>query len=142
MRALLARLALAASASLAMLPANAASEPSAQGYILYDVHYGSSGFKVGEARHDWKLAEGRYALSLALQAKGLAGLFGLEYEQRSTGTVDAKGMRPALLEVDQRGRKPERAEFDWATGKVSIRRGGEERRSGEIRCSRRRTMSR
>lgn len=134
MRALLARLALAASASLAMLPANAASEPSAQGYILYDVHYGSSGFKVGEARHDWKLAEGRYALSLALQAKGLAGLFGLEYEQRSTGTVDAKGMRPALFEVDQRGRKPERAEFDWATGKVSIRRGGEERRSGEIRA--------
>jgi hypothetical protein len=43
-------------------------------------------------------------------------------------------MRPALFEVDQRGRKPERAEFDWATGKVSIRRGGEERRSGEIRA--------
>lgn len=134
MRALLARLALTACASLAALPAGAAAEPAAQGHILYDVHYGSSGFKVGEARHDWKLEEGRYALTLALQAKGLAGLFGLEYEQRSSGTVDAKGLRPVLFEVNQRGRKPERAEFDWAKGRVSIRRGGEERRSGEIRA--------
>ncbi|MDA0233489.1 MAG: DUF3108 domain-containing protein [Proteobacteria bacterium] len=134
MRGLVVRLALAACASVAALPVGAAAEPPAQGYIVYDVHYGSSGFKVGEARHEWKLDKGRYALSLALQAKGLAGLFGLEYEQRSSGTVDAKGMRPELFEVDQRGRKPERAEFDWTAGKVSIRRGGEERRNGEIRA--------
>lgn len=117
MRALLARLALAASASLAMLPANAASEPSAQGYILYDVHYGSSGFKVGEARHDWKLAEGRYALSLALQAKGGSPGCSAWSTSSAAPARDAKGMRPALFEVDQRGRKPERAEFDWATGR-------------------------
>ena len=134
MRGLVVRLALAACASAAALPVGAAAEPPAQGHIVYDVHYGSSGFKVGEARHEWKLDKGRYALSLALQAKGLAGLFGLEYEQRSSGTVDAKGMRPELFEVDQRGRKPERAEFDWTAGKVSIRRGGEERRNGEIRA--------
>ena len=53
MRALLARLALTACASLAALPGGAATEPPAQGHITYDVHYGSSGFQVGEARHDW-----------------------------------------------------------------------------------------
>ena len=48
-------------------------------------------------------------MSLNLEAKGLAGLFGLQYEQRSVGTVDAKGMRPERFSVDQRGRKLESA---------------------------------
>jgi hypothetical protein len=71
-------------------------------------------------------------MSLNLEAKGLAGLFGLQYEQRSVGTVDAKGMRPERFSVDQRGRKLESAEFDWQAGRVSIRRDGNERRSGSI----------
>lgn len=113
-------------------PAAAAAPAAAQGHIYFDVHYGSQGFKVGEARHDWTLDGDRYALVLVLQAKGLAGLFGLEYEQRSSGRIDAGGLRPDLFAVDQRGRKPERAQFDWAAGRVSIRRDGQERRSGEI----------
>lgn len=102
------------------------------GSIQFDVHYGSQGFKIGEARHDWRIAGGRYEMRLNLEAKGLAGLFGLHYEQRSVGTVDAKGMRPERFSVDQRGRKLESAEFDWQAGRVSIRRDGTERRSGAI----------
>ena len=71
-------------------------------------------------------------MSLNLEAKGLAGLFGLQYEQRSVGTVDGKGMRPERFSVDQRGRKLESAEFDWQAGRVSIRRDGNERRNGSI----------
>lgn len=115
-----------------MQPARAAGAAPA-GSIYFDVHYGSQGFKIGEARHDWRFADNKYEMSLSLQAKGLAGLFGLEYEQRSRGTIDVSGMRPEHFAVDQRGRKPESAEFDWAAGRVSIRRDGSERRSGAIR---------
>ncbi len=102
------------------------------GSIQFDVHYGSQGFKIGEARHDWRIAGTRYEMSLSLEAKGLAGLFGLQYEQRSVGSVDAGGMRPERFVVDQRGRKLESAEFDWQAARVSIRRDGVERRSGSI----------
>ena len=126
------RLAVAVAAVVIALPAAmAATVPD--GSIFFDVHYGSQGFKIGEARHDWHFADKRYEMRLNLEAKGLAGLFGLQYEQRSTGTVDAAGMRPARFVVEQRGRKLETAEFDWAAGRVSIRRDGVERRSGEIR---------
>jgi hypothetical protein len=134
MRRLFARIVLGLAMGLAQASVSGAGPASAQGQIHFDVHYGSQGFKVGEARHDWTLDGDRYALVLALQAKGLAGLFGLDYEQRSSGRIDGKGMRPELFEVEQRGRKLEQAKFDWATGRVSINRGGEERRSGEIRA--------
>lgn len=131
-RALLARLALTLSMVVLALAGNAATAAPA-GSILFDVHYGSQGFKVGQARHDWRFADKRYEMRLSLEAKGLAGLFGLQYEQRSEGATDAGGMRPSRFVVDQRGRKLESAEFDWATARVSIRRDGVERRSGEIR---------
>lgn len=102
------------------------------GSIYFDVHYGSQGFKVGEARHDWRFDGARYEMRLSLEAKGLAGLFGLQYEQRSVGAVDGKGMRPERFTVDQRGRKLESAEFDWQAGRVSIRRDGAERRAGTV----------
>jgi hypothetical protein len=112
--------------------AAAVGKAAPAGSIHFDVHYGAQGFKIGEARHDWRLAGNKYEMSLNLEAKGLAGLFGLQYEQRSVGTVDAKGMRPERFSVDQRGRKLESAEFDWQAGRVSIRRDGNERRSGSI----------
>ena len=116
------------------LPTMAATAGKAApvGSIHFDVHYGSQGLKIGEARHDWRVAGGKYEMSLNLEAKGLAGLLGLQYEQRSVGTVDANGMRPERFTVDQRRRKLESAEFDWQAGRVSIRRDGSERRSGAI----------
>jgi len=121
-------------ALLFVVPAVAVSAAPPAGRILFDVHYGSQGFKVGEARHAWKYDGVRYELSLTLEAKGLAGLFGLEYAQRSTGTRDGNGLKPELFSVEQRGRKPESALFDWSQGRVSVRRDGQERKSGTIRA--------
>ena len=115
-------------------PALAADVPPPAGRIFFDVHYGSQGFKVGQASHTWRYDGARYDLSLTLEAKGLAGLFGLEYAQRSVGTREADGLRPERFSVEQRGRKPESAHFDWAQGRVSVRRAGQERKSGEIRA--------
>lgn len=105
---------------------------AATGSIRFDVHYGSQGFKVGEARHEWTIGPDGYVLSLSLEARGLAGLFGLQYEQRSAGRSVTQGMKPDLFTVDQRGRKRDSAHFDWQAGRVSIRRDDVERRSGEI----------
>lgn len=121
-------------ALLFVVPAVAVSAAPPAGRILFDVHYGSQGFKVGEARHVWKYDGVQYELSLTLEAKGLAGLFGLEYAQRSTGTRDGNGLKPELFSVEQRGRKPESALFDWSQGRVSVRRDGQERKSGTIRA--------
>lgn len=114
--------------------AGAVTKAPPTGSIYFDVHYGSQGLKIGEARHDWRIAGAQYDMSLKLEASGLAGLFGLQYEQRSVGTVDANGMQPKRFTVDQRGRKFESAEFDWAAGRVSIRRDGTERRSGTLQA--------
>ena len=132
MRKVLAGLFLAFAMLSAPTMAATAGRVAPVGSIYFDVHYGSQGLKIGEARHDWRFAGPKYEMSLNLEAKGLAGLFGLQYEQRSVGTVDGKGMRPERFSVDQRGRKLESAEFDWQAGRVSIRRDGNERRSGSI----------
>ena len=105
---------------------------SAVGSMRFDVHYGGQGFKVGEARHDWKIGPKGYAMSLNLEAKGLASLFGLQYEQRSSGTVSPTGLQPDVFSVDQRRRKRDSAHFDWNAARVSIRRDDKERRSEVI----------
>jgi len=117
--------------SLAPASVSAADRPSS-GSIRFDVHYGSQGFKVGEARHEWKIGPDTYDLRLNLEASGLAGLFGLKYAQRSVGSVSVQGMQPDVFTVDQRGRKRDSAHFDWQARRVSIRRDDAERRSGEI----------
>lgn len=111
-----------------------AADAPAAGRILFDVHYGAQGFKVGEASHTWRFDGDRYEMTLTLEAKGLAGLFGLEYAQHSEGTLGDAGLRPARFSVEQRGRKPESAHFDWTQGRVSVRRDGQERRNGAIRA--------
>ncbi len=133
LRRALAGLLLIGAAVLPLQVGAATAEPPAAGSIGFDVHYGERGFKVGEALHQWHIGETRYELRLNLEASGLAGLFGLQYEQRSTGTIDRHGLRPERFSVEQRGRKPESAHFDWSGERVSIRRGDTERHSGEIR---------
>ena len=112
--------------------AAAVGKAAPAGSIHFDVHYGSQGFKIGEARHDWRLAGNKYEMSLNLEAKGLAGLFGLQYEQRSSGTVGPAGLQPDVFSVDQRRRKRDSAHFDWVAGRVSIRREDKERRNEAI----------
>ncbi|HRA80125.1 MAG TPA: DUF3108 domain-containing protein [Thauera sp.] len=108
------------------------AELTSVGSMRFDVYYGTQGLKVGEARHDWRIGPDSYELNLNLEAKGLASLFGLQYEQHSSGTVGSAGLRPDVFVVDQRRRKRESAHFDWPAARVSLRRDGKERRSGTI----------
>lgn len=85
-----------------LLPGQAMAAGVSSGSMRFDVHYGAQGFKVGEARHDWKVGPKDYAMTLNLEAKGLASLFGLQYEQRSSGTVGPAGLQPDVFSVDQR----------------------------------------
>ena len=116
-----------------LLPGQAmAAGASSVGSMRFDVHYGGQGFKVGEARHDWKIGPKGYAMTLNLEAKGLASLFGLQYEQRSAGAVGPAGLQPDVFSVDQHRRKRDSAHFDWNAARVSIRRDDKERRSEVI----------
>lgn len=121
----------AAAGTTATIPAASSGSISA-GSIHYDVHFGSQGFKVGEAVHQWQLSEDAYELELQLKTTGLVGLFGLEYKQLSRGKVLAGALQPQYFAVEQRGRKPERAEFDWAAGQVALYRAERLRRTEAI----------
>lgn len=104
------------------------------GGIVFRVAMGEGAFEVGEAVHEWSHDDTRYAMQVTLQTTGLAGLVrGFHYVQRSEGELGPQGLKPQRFQVEQRGKAAESAEFDWAAGRVSIRRGERERRAAEIR---------
>lgn len=100
----------------------------AQGSIRYRVMYGEGGFEVGEALHDWTHDDKRYRMSVTVKTTGVMGLLrSLQYEQRSEGRIGPKGLVPEHFRVEQSGKKPETAEFDWNTAQVTMRRGSRTR---------------
>ncbi|QDF98529.1 hypothetical protein CJ010_19295 [Azoarcus sp. DD4] len=104
------------------------------GGIVFRVAMGEGAFVVGEAVHEWSHDDSRYTMQVTLQTTGLAGLVrGFHYVQRSEGELGPQGLKPQRFQVEQRGKAPESAEFDWAAGRVSIRRGERERRAADIR---------
>lgn len=95
-----------------------------QGTIRFSVMLGEGGFQVGEARHEWTHDGGRYRMTLSLRTSGVAALLhSLQYEQRSEGRVGSDGLRPEQFAIDQSGKKPQSADFDWKSGQVTMRRG-------------------
>jgi hypothetical protein len=107
------------------------------GTVDFKVSLGEGGMDIGQAQHTWshdrKQYEMQLKMQLALQATGMvAVLQKLDYVQKSTGSIGPDGLRPQRFEVIQAGRKPEAALFDWDAAKVSIQRGGRERRSVEL----------
>ncbi|WP_049780151.1 DUF3108 domain-containing protein [Aromatoleum aromaticum] len=118
---------------LAAVPSAAPSKPGvaawpAQGSIRYRVMYGEGGFEVGEALHDWTHDDKRYRMTVSLKTTGVMDLLrSLQYEQRSEGRIGPKGLVPEHFRVEQSGKKPETAEFDWNTGQVTMRRGSRTR---------------
>ncbi len=105
-----------------------------RGSIVFRVFMGDKGFEVGQAQHHWSHDEHHYRMETLLQTTGLIGLMrSLHYVQRSEGELGPQGLKPLRFSVEQGGKKPESAEFDWAAGRVSIRRDGRERRSAEVR---------
>jgi len=98
------------------------------GRIVFEVLRGENGVKLGEARHVWKHDGVRYTMETAVETTGLAGmLYDFNYVQHSEGLVRADGLQPIRFGVEQGGRAPEAASFDWKAGRVTIERRGRTR---------------
>jgi len=98
------------------------------GRIVFEVLRGENGVKLGEARHVWKHDGVRYTMETVVETTGLAGmLYDFSYVQHSEGLVRADGLRPVRFGVEQRGKAPEAASFDWKAGRVTIERRGRTR---------------
>ena len=114
MRGLVVRLALAACASAAALPVGAAAEPPAQGYIVYDVHPWLVRLPRWARRATkWKLDKG------ALRSRSRSRPRAPACSASNTAAATARWTAKACAELfgsTQRGRKAERAEFDWTAG--------------------------
>lgn len=95
------------------------------GRVTYEVLRGEGGLKLGEARHRWQHDGERYTMSTEVETTGLAGmLYSFRYVQHSEGRVGEGGLQPERFRVEQAGKAPETAHFDWAAGKVVIERRG------------------
>lgn len=107
-----------------------------KGAVDYRVSYGQGGLVIGQGRYSWTHDRQKYLMRLALETTGMAAmLYKLDYVQLSQGTIEKYGLRPLRFEVNQQGRAPEKALFDWngeSGARVSIRRGDQERRNFEL----------
>lgn len=102
-----------------------------QGAIRFSVMLGDGGFQIGEARHEWTHDATGYRMTLAVRTTGAAALLhSLQYEQRSEGRVEPDGLRPEHFAIDQSGKKPQSADFDWKARQVTMRRGERTRTAG------------
>jgi hypothetical protein len=107
-----------------------------KGAVDYRVTYGEGGLVLGKGRYSWTHDGAKYQMRLALETTGMvAVLHKLDYVQLSQGVIEKTGLRPSRFNVDQRGRAPETALFNWngeSESRVSIRRGEKERRNFEL----------
>ena len=95
-----------------------------RGDIRFRVMLGERGFEVGEARHEWSHDRKRYRMSVTLETTGVVDLLrSLRYRQHSEGRVGPQGLQPDRFRIEQSGKKPEIAEFDWKAAQVTMCRG-------------------
>ena len=99
---------------------------ASSGRVVFDVLRGEGGMKLGKAEHRWEHDGTRYSMETRVEATGIAGVLldDFRYTQRSRGQIVDGYLQPARFEVDQAGRAPEFASFDWAAAKVAITRKG------------------
>ena len=98
------------------------------GRIVFRVFHGDTGLQLGRTTHTWQHDARRYEMESLVETTGLAALFkNFRYVQRSEGELTAAGLRPARFSVDQKGKPPQHARFDWAQGQVFIDRGDSHR---------------
>lgn len=102
-----------------------------QGRIVYDVFRGEKDFLIGQTTHSWAQDGRRYDMQSVVETVGLAAMIRtFHYVQHSVGLVTRQGLKPESFRVDQDGKPPEGAEFNWGTGEVVVRRAkGPERRA-------------
>jgi hypothetical protein len=111
-------------AAVFALPAGALAAPRlpADARIVYDVLYGSGGFRIGRAEQHWQLNGGRYELTT-----DLLPVIGPHIRYVSKGRVTEAGLVPESFgefrDDDQAPRV--RAEFDWTAKQVLFGRADE-----------------
>jgi len=99
-----------------------------RGTIVFDVHYGADGFKLGKTVHEWSHDASTYQMRSLIQTAGLARLIkNFRLEQRSEGRFGAAGLKPDRFTADQIGKPFQSARFDWKAGRVFIDRGDSKR---------------
>ncbi len=100
---------------------------SATGTIRFAIYKESLGLQIGRAEHRWEFAEdGSYRLTGITETSGLAALFKpVRLQTESRGRMVAGGMQPDSYRTLKNGKDAnENADFDWATGAVTLSRDG------------------
>ncbi len=99
----------------------------ATGTIRFAIYKESLGLQIGRAEHRWEFAEdGSYRLIGITETSGLAALFKpVRLQTESRGRMVAGGMQPDSYRTLKNGKDAnENADFDWATGAVTLSRDG------------------
>ena len=99
----------------------------ATGTIRFAIYKESLGLQIGRAEHRWEFTEdGSYRLIGITETSGLAALFKpVRLQTESRGRMVAGGMQPDSYRTLKNGKDAnENADFDWATGAVTLSRDG------------------
>ncbi len=100
---------------------------AATGVLRFAIIKESLGLQVGRAEHRWEFSEdGRYRLLGVTETSGLAALLKpVRLEIESQGRMAPGGLQPERLRSRKNGQDSnENADFDWASGVVSLSRDG------------------
>lgn len=99
----------------------------AKGTLRFVIYYGTQGFEIGRAEHNWEFTEdGHYRLRGMTRTSGLAALIKpLVFENESSGRLVAGGLQPEQYRTRKNGKDAnENADFDWSSTEVHLSRGG------------------
>ena len=96
--------------------------------MVYSVHRGDRGIKLGSTTHKWRIGGKQYLLTSTTEASGLFSLFfSGRYIMTSKGTITPEGLQPVSFWI-QRGQSNDRtefAEFDWDNKKLDYGKGND-----------------
>ncbi|MBS0353230.1 MAG: DUF3108 domain-containing protein [Proteobacteria bacterium] len=98
------------------------------GRIQYNVIRGERNFVIGRTTHAWTHDKDHYSMETVIETAGLIGLLRpFRMIQHSEGRIGPNGLLPDRFTVERDGQLKEKADFDWAAGKVVLT-AGERRR--------------
>jgi hypothetical protein len=103
----------------ATVAAAAGAAPPARVDIAFDVM--RDGARIAEVVDRFEHGNGRYRVVETWRGRGVYSLGG-QIVRSSHGTVGPAGLRPAEFSDERPRRAPSRAVFDWAAGKMTLRR--------------------
>ena len=96
--------------------------------MVYSVHRGDRGIKLGSTTHTWRIGGKQYLLTSTTEASGLFSLFySGRYVLTSRGEITADGLQPISFWI-QRGQSADRtesAEFNWEAKTLDYGKGND-----------------